>query len=220
MVARQRICERTFFRFGPVAHAQEKIACYVQQWLVVDVLQVADQLLARNVPCTPTNVSAKLKRLIEPKRIAAILRQRRKQFGRNTSQLLASIPEFEAWAVASSNDYEADLRVARYEIRPEVRAVGPAGASFFGRSYRNFFQNPFWMWRSGLTWQALAFGNGSFPLSFLLPLVEQAWAATTDATYRVKRMANSVITPSVMVRRCLGGRRSCARWWGSILLQA
>ena len=85
-----------------------------------DVLQVADQLLARNVPCTPTNVSAKLKRLIEPKHIAAILRQRRKQFGRNTSQLQASVPEFEAWAVASSNDYEADLRFARYEIRPEV----------------------------------------------------------------------------------------------------
>ncbi|CAE7245652.1 elf1 [Symbiodinium microadriaticum] len=88
-----------------------------------DVLQIADQLLARNVPCTPTNVSAQLKRLIEPKHIAAILRQRRRQFGRNTSQWLASIPEFEAWAVASSNDYEADLRVARYEIRPEVRWV-------------------------------------------------------------------------------------------------
>ncbi|CAE7483740.1 elf1 [Symbiodinium sp. CCMP2592] len=88
-----------------------------------DVLQIADQLLARNVPCTPTNVAAQLKRLIEPKHIAASLRQRRRQFGANTSEWLASIPEFEAWAVASSNDYEADLRVARYEIRPEVRWV-------------------------------------------------------------------------------------------------
>ena len=88
-----------------------------------DVLHIADQLLARNVPCTPTNVSGQLKRLIEPKHIAAILRQRRRQFGRNASQWAASIPEFEAWAVASSNDYEADLRVARYEIRPEVRWV-------------------------------------------------------------------------------------------------
>eukprot|EP00439_Symbiodinium_sp_Y106_P074415 s166_g14.t1 len=66
-----------------------------------DVLQIADQLLARNVPCTPTNV---------------------RLFGRNASQWVASIPEYEA-CVASSNDYEADLRVARYEIRPEVRWV-------------------------------------------------------------------------------------------------
>ena len=115
-----------------------------------DVLHIADQLLARNVPCTPTNVSGQLKRLLSQ---STSLPSCDSEGDSLEGTRRSGQPAFLSSRLGL---LQAAMTTKQIFVLRGMKSAQRCGGSCccvrFGRSYRNFFQNPFWMWRSGLTW--------------------------------------------------------------------
>ena len=148
------------------------------------VFQAADDLLSDNLAATPTNVAIRIQPLkVSASALSALLRKRRRLFGRCTEAWRQTGRDIATWAEHRQNRDHGLLAVPFYQIKPQV-------SWFF--LLPTFFNQV----------QAL----------LPEPVANPAWAVTIDATYKLKRMSHVVVMLSAIVHRSIGGRWRRSFW--------